>query len=287
MNTSKKIEKLIMEAVPSLPPNQKKVAEFFLENMSLVALLPVKDIAKEAEVSQASIVRFAQLLGFSGFKELKDKISSSLKNQLSPTELYQYAASEKEKSPDTLKLVARNVINNINDTINSNHSAVFSEVVDKIIAARQIICLGLELSYQFSTLMTFQLRLYNYDARTLSLDFLRYQEQIAFMHPDDLLIAFSFSPYSRETVEAVAFAKSKGIDCIAFTDKKTAPIREFATHSIQIKTDNIMFSNSLGAIAVVINAIIAELNFRDKERTLNALKVIEDNIKDNRYFINQ
>jgi len=48
-----------------------------------------------------------------------------------------------------------------------------------------------------------------------------------------------------------------------------------------------MFSNSLGAIAVVINAIIAELNFRDKDRTLKALKIIEENIKDNRYFINQ
>jgi DNA-binding MurR/RpiR family transcriptional regulator len=46
-----------------------------------------------------------------------------------------------------------------------------------------------------------------------------------------------------------------------------------------------MFSNSLGAVVTVINAIIIELNFRDKERTLNALKIIEENIKDERYFI--
>jgi hypothetical protein len=45
-----------------------------------------------------------------------------------------------------------------------------------------------------------------------------------------------------------------------------------------------MFNNSLGAVVTVMNAIIIELNFRDKERTLNALKIIENNSKDERYY---
>lgn len=285
METRKAIEHLILELVPSLPANQKKVADFLLENMELVALLPIKDVAKQAAVSEASIVRFAQLLGYKGYKELKDELSTTLKNRLSPIEHYQLAITEKQKTPDIFKLVAHNVITNINDTIKSIDLQVFSKVVDSIIVARRIYCLGMELSHQLSRLMTFLLRTYSYDAHYLSVDFLQYREQIAYMNAKDLLIAFSFSPYSRETVEAISFARERGIPSIAFTDKKTAPIREFATYCLQIKTDNIMFSNSLGAIVTVINAIITELNFRDKERTLNALKIIEENIKDERYFI--
>ena len=285
MKKRKAIESAILELVPSLAANQKKVADVFLDNIELVALLPIKDVAKQAAVSEASIVRFAQLLGYRGYKELKDELSTSLKNQLSPTEYYQLAITEKEKTPDIFKLVAHNVITNIDDTIKSIDFKTFSNAVDSIIAAQRINCLGIELSHHLSRLMTFLLRQYSYDARYLSTDFLKYREQIAYLTPKDLLIAFSFSPYSRETVEAIAFARERGIPSIAFTDKKTSPIREFATYCLQIKTDNIMFSNSLGAVVTVINAIIIELNFRDKERTLNALKIIEENIKDERYFI--
>lgn len=103
--------------------------------------------------------------------------------------------------------------------------------------------------------------------------------------PEGSVDRLQFSPYSRETVEGVAFARERGIPSIAFTDKKTAPIREFVTYCLQIKTDNIMFSNLLGAVVIVINAIITELNLRAKDRTLHALKIIEENIKDERCFI--
>ena len=107
------------------------------------------------------------------------------------------------------KLVAHNVITNIDDTIKSIDFKTFSNAVDSIIAAQRINCLGIELSHHLSRLMTFLLRKYSYDARYLSTDFLKYREQIAYLTPKDLLIAFSFSPYSRETVEAVAFAREK------------------------------------------------------------------------------
>ncbi len=285
MQKQQEIEGLIYQILPTLASNQKKVANFFLEHIDLVALLPIKDVAQRAHVSEASIVRFAQSLGFKGYKELKEDLSTALKNQLSPTQHYQFAVTEKGKNPDTLKLVADNVVKNIHDTVKSVDAKVFSQIVDSIIAARRIYCLGLEISAHLSQLMTFLLRQYSYDAQYLSLDYFRYQEQIAFLKKEDLLIAFSFSPYSRETVEAIELAKRLGIRSIAFTDKKIAPIRQHATHCIQIKTDNITFSNSLGAVMTVINAIINELNFRDEKRTLQALQIIEESIKDERYFM--
>jgi DNA-binding MurR/RpiR family transcriptional regulator len=286
MSIRKEIENLIYQKLPLLSSNQKKIADFFLEHIDLVALLPIKDIAQKVNVSEASIVRFGQLLGYKGYKELKQELSAALKNQLSPTQRYQHAISEKEKIPDTLKLASDSVIRNIHETIKSLDKDVFAQIVNRIISAQRIYCLGLEISAHLSQLMTFLLRLYSYDAQYFSMDFFRYQEQIGYLNKNDLLIAFSFSPYSRETIDALAMAKERGIKSIAFTDKKTSPIRSYATYCIQIKTDNIMFSNSLGAVVTVINAIINELNFKDQKRTLHALQIIEESIKDERYFIN-
>lgn len=279
------LETLILQKVPNLPSNQKRVAEYLLTHKNLVALLPIKALAAEANVSEASIVRFAQTLGFHGYKELKEKMSHDLKNQLSPTQKFQVASLEKSTTDDTLRLVARNVIDNIQGTLNAIEPETFSRIVDNIIQANKICCFGVELSSHLSRLFTFLLRLYTYDAQHLSLDFLHFRDQIALLSEKDLLIAFSFSPYSRETIEALQFAKNQNIPSIVFTDKKTAPAVEHATHCLTIKTDNILFSNSIGAVAVLINAIITELNFRDSERTLQALRRIETNIQDERYFI--
>ena len=285
VESKKIIEQKILDILPKLSTNQKRLADFFLEHLHVIPLLSIKDIAKSADVSQASIVRFAKMIGYSGFKELKESVSIVLKNNLSPTERYHFAISEKEKTPDILKLVTQNIINNINDTVESVNHTVFFDVVDSIIKANRIFCMGQELSFHLSRLLTFLLKLYGYDAQQFTSDFLRYQEQIAYLRRDDLIIVFSFYPYSRETVEAASYARENGLNVIAFTDKKTAPIREHAIHCIQIKTDNIMFSNSLGAITVILNAIVTELNLRDKERTLRALKIIEENINLDKYFI--
>jgi DNA-binding MurR/RpiR family transcriptional regulator len=280
----KTLENRIYSALPRMAPLQKKIANFFLEHMDMVALLQIQEVALKAGVSEASIVRFAKILGYRGYKELKETLSSSLKDQLSPTARFRMAVAEKERSPDVLKLASENVIINIHDTIKSIDPQVFTNVVDSIIAARRIYCLGLEISAHLAQLMTYLLRLYSYDAQYLSFDYFRYFEQIGHMQKEDLLIAFSFSPYSRETINALIFAKERSIKSIAFTDKKSAPARASATYCFQIKTDNIMFSNSLGAVVTVLNAIITELNLKDKERTLRALEIIETSIKDDNYL---
>jgi len=285
MPSRKKIEDLILKLTPRLAAHQKKVADFFIEHLDLVALLPIQEVARKAGVSEATIVRFAKLLGFKGYKELKEILSATLQDQLSPTAQFQKAVADQGPSTDLLTLSSRNVISNIQNTVQSIDPKMFDQVVDSIISAERIYCLGLEISSHLAQLMTFLLRLYSYDAQYISLDYFRYREQIAYMTSQDLLIAFSFSPYSRETVEALATAKERRIRSIAFTDKKIAPIRSFASYCLQIKTDNIMFSNSLGAVVTVINAIINELNFKDRERTLNALNIIEQSMKDKRYFV--
>jgi DNA-binding MurR/RpiR family transcriptional regulator len=285
MPVHREIEDRICRILPNLAGSQIKAADFFLEHMDLVALLPGKEIAKRAGISEATLVRFAQTLGFRGHKELKEKLSATLETRLSLTEQYRIAVAEKEKTPDTLKRAAQNGVSNIQDTIKSIDPRAFSNIVDAIISARRIYCLGLEISSHLAQLMTFFLRLYSYDAQYLSLDYFRYREQVAYLTDTDLLIAFSFSPYSRETIEALQQARERGLKSIAFTDKKIAPIHAYASFCIQIKTDNITFSNSLGAVVTVINAIIDELNFKDKKRTLRALQTIESSILDERYFI--
>ena len=104
------------------------------------------------------------------------------------------------------------------------------------------------------------------------------------MTPKDLLIVFSFPPYSRQTVEAAEQAKKQGSLVISFTDRQTAPVIEYSEHFLIAKTDNILFTNSLGAISVLMNAIVTELALTEESKTLEGLQKTERYLNDPRYY---
>ena len=54
MPRKEKIEERIYEIIPELPANQKKIAEYFLNNMQMLALLSIQSVAKQAGVSDES-----------------------------------------------------------------------------------------------------------------------------------------------------------------------------------------------------------------------------------------
>lgn len=59
-----------------LTKSQQQIARYLVENPGQVAFLSITELAKETGVSEATIVRYAKELGFSGFQELKERIRS-------------------------------------------------------------------------------------------------------------------------------------------------------------------------------------------------------------------
>ena len=89
----------------------------------------------------------------------------------------------------------------------------------------------------------------------------------------------------KPVIEVVAkFAYELEIPIISFTDKRTAPIIEFSTHSLIAKTDNVLFTNSLGAISVMMNALVTEMALTEEHKVIDGLQKLESFLKDSRYF---
>ena len=132
--------------------------------------------------------------------------------------------------------------------------------------------------------MAYQLKLYLKRSFAMSGDSLSFPEQIVLLTPKDLIIAFSFPPYSRQTVEAAQLAHQRKIPVVSFTDKKTAPIVQYSLHILIAKTDNILFTNSLGAISMLINALVTEIVLTEEKKVLRGLQTIDKYVNDPRYF---
>ncbi|MEW6226851.1 MAG: MurR/RpiR family transcriptional regulator [Bacillota bacterium] len=62
---------LIRGRYPALRPSERKVAEYILARPSEVALMSTVELGRAAGVSESTVVKFSQNLGFQGFTELK------------------------------------------------------------------------------------------------------------------------------------------------------------------------------------------------------------------------
>ena len=275
MDRYKKIKEKIKGKYDTLPRNQKKVADYFIDNFDRIPFLNVQEIARSTGTSVASVVRFAQSVGFEGFSKLRDAIAESFQNQINNKIIF--PLFEKHKADEDLLTEVANVdIANINNTLNLIERKTFDDIIKRILDAERVFTAGLGISYLLSEILAYQLSQVGIDSTVFKHTHTLFHEQILFMNKKDLLIVFSFPPYSKETIDAAQFAKEKNIDVIAVTNKYASPVTFCTKANLIVKSENMLFTNSFAAISVLINAIATACALKKKSRAKKILKETEE-----------
>ncbi len=260
------VQKIIMQKLSEYSKNQRLLANYILENIQTIPLLSVNDLASKSGVSSATVVRFSRVLGYQGYLEFRNHLMELLKERSFSAEKFKATISKKSELQNPLHQIAHQVVQNINLSLQQNDIKDFKHIVTHLREADNIYCMGLGISKYLSEIMAYQLKLYLKKSFAMSGDSLSFAEQIMLLTPRDLIIAFSFPPYSRQTVEAAQLAQKMNIPVVSFTDKKTAPIATYSVHVLIAKTDNILFTNSLGAISMLMNALVTEISSLQRKR---------------------
>ena len=266
MTRYKEIKEKIQSKFEELPKNQRKIANYFVDNFDKVSFLNVHDISLETGASVASVVRFAQRIGFSGYSELREAISDSLQNHLSNLELFPLYDKRKVEK-DILTSVANLDIKNINDTLSIIEREVFDSAINMVLQSKRVFTAGLGISYLLAEILAYQLNQVAVDASSFKNNYCPFLEQIPLLTKKDLLIMFSFPPYSKDTIEAAKIASEKKINLIAITNKEASPITLFSKVNLIVHSENMLFTNSFAAISVIINALATSIALKNKVRT--------------------
>ncbi len=275
MDRYKEIKEKIRSNYDSLPKNHRKIAEYFINNFDRIPFLNVQDLSKATGASVASIVRFAQRSGYKGFSELRESIADSLQKGLHNGEIFPLL--EKRKSEDNLLTEVANLdIKNISDTLNLIERKTFEYIIKRISGAKRIYTAGLGISYLLAEILAYQLTQVGIDSAVLKHTYALFEEQILFLNQNDLLIVFSFPPYSRETVHLASYAQERKIDVFSITNKHSSPITFYTKADLIVESKNMLFTNSFAAISVLINAIATSCAVKNKNRAKKILKESEE-----------
>jgi DNA-binding MurR/RpiR family transcriptional regulator len=268
------LQLLIQSAYPSLPENQRKVADVLLQRHREVPFLSVIDLEKLSGASKATVVRLAQNLGFSGYLELRERVRAGAQSQLSDAETLPLLSGESEE--ETLTAVARQDVMNINQTIAQIDREVFGRVVEMILHASHVYTIGLGVSSLLAKVLAYSLNQVAVRSTAFAHEHETFFEQIHQVCPSDVIVAFSFHPYSRETIDAARAFAVRGVPVVAVTDRVTSPLSFVSKAVLPIASQNLLFTNSLSAISVLINALATEVALHNQQRATDNLKATEE-----------
>jgi len=239
---------------------QKRIAEYILSNFDKAAFMTAVRLARFAEVSESTVVRFAMELGYDGYPEMRRALQDSMRGKLTSVQRIR-VAKDRLGSRDILTQVLSSDIEQIRQTMEETDVSDFAKAVDAIAEAKSIYILGLRSSSFLAKFMGFYFDLLFSNSRVISESpDSEVFEQIVRLSEGDLLIAISFPRYSRRTIKTMQYARSIGAKIIAITDGVASPLTELADISLCARSDMISFLDTLVAPLSLVNALVVAVS---------------------------
>lgn len=204
--------------------SQTKITKFFLNcsNLHQLSLMTIQELSKACNVSNSSVTRFIQALGYRTFKEFQIAVASSI-SSVSPVELA-YGISVEGNDDETLvKNVFQMNLLSIQNTMKLVHSETISQVVDAILNANNVFIVASGRSHIVGSY--FEQRLLRIGVFSHAICDPHQQLNIAVLSsPGDLVIGISESGRSRSVVNSLSLARERGIQCVSLTNTVDSPL---------------------------------------------------------------
>ena len=212
--------------------SDKKLADFLLSQPDRARHLSSQQLASEAGVSQSSVVKFAQKIGFKGFPALKLAISEALVSNPNPQSM---PVHNQIRGDDPMRLVGEKLIKEnvaaMHATLDVNTEEKLLESVAMLRAARRIILTGIGASGLVARNFSWKLMKIGINAVSEQ-DMHALLATVQAMSSDDLLLAISYSGERREINMAAGEALRVGCKILAITGFSPNALQQQATHCL-------------------------------------------------------
>ncbi|ARU89944.1 MurR/RpiR family transcriptional regulator [Pseudomonas sp. M30-35] len=260
----------ITDRFVELTATEKRIAQFILDDVQSAAALPIAEMARRTETSQASITRFARAIGCKDVRELKVKLAQSL------------AVGQRFilDVPDLegVQGIYETIINVLDINRHALDPLSLKKAVEWLSDARQILAIGMGGGSTICA-QEVQFRLFRLGLPVVSQsDGLLVRMMCSAVTPNDVVLALSLGGYTPEIIESAAMARQYGAKVIAITPEET-PLAANADLVLPliVRENDYIFkpSTSRYAMLAMVDVLATELAMANKSQTKDRLRRIK------------
>ncbi len=268
-----------------ITPKQKKLAAYILDNYKKAAFLNSTDLAKAANVSGSTVIRFAELLEYSGFPEMQSALHNIVQLELSALDMFSDPYEKEE--PNDLYNMFQQGVEHINKATKNISIEAFNESVQLINRQNKVLIVGHQISTSLAEYTTYSLgrirpnvfKLSNWNESAFNI--------LESLTIEDVAIIFAFPRFPYQTYKIAKFLHSKHIPIIYITENGINPISQFATISVPLRTKFAKYIDDLGPAMYLARALIITIANTHRAQTALQLEHFEHHVKHLEIFCKQ
>jgi DNA-binding MurR/RpiR family transcriptional regulator len=231
----------------------KRIADVILSDYKEVITMSISDIARKAETSETTIMRFLKEIGFDSYQLFKVSLAQEIVEQPSN------ALYEDIEEGDSINQIKQKIIHSttiaIEDIDKLNDEETIRHVVDSFERANKIFFFGVGASGAialdaFHKFLRLGLNVgYSSDSHLMSI-------MCSHAGENDLIFAVSHSGESREIIDAITLAKDKGAKIISMTSYQNSTLAKLSDITLLSSTRETKYRPDAMTSRIVQCAII-------------------------------
>ncbi|WP_226667718.1 MurR/RpiR family transcriptional regulator [Microbulbifer aggregans] len=208
--------------------HERRIADYLLDNADAVRSHSSKCLAERIGVSQSSVVKFSQKLGYRGYSDFKLSLTESVaRSAMLPKAIHGDISSDDDVNTVAQKLIERKNLA-LNETLLINSEEVLLEAVDKLSSAGRIVLAGVGASSLVARDLAFKLMKLGKSVIAES-DTHVQVANAATLGAGDLVLAISESGLTQDVIRVAETASAQGAEIISLTRYSRNPLTALAT----------------------------------------------------------
>jgi DNA-binding MurR/RpiR family transcriptional regulator len=256
--------------------SQKDVAQYIVDHLDEVAFATAEELARRANTSSSTVVRFSQALGFEGFPELQgsareeyrrrhqgDAAATGGRGVAAP--LFSLDQNEFETA-----LVADHV--NIEETARRVSRSEVESAIDAIVDSQRILIAGTDQMAFFASYLRHLLMLLDVRAETVASPSQEGLARLGRIDERTLVIGLSAGRPHPLVVRAMKLARHRKATTLAITDATLSEVAKLAQIQLYYSSDSPAFVRSHAALLSVIQSLAYGVYSRDADQYADRIK---------------
>lgn len=251
----------IGKQVNQMTKSQKKVANYLLFNMDKLLFFTADELAKAANVSTATVVRFARELDFEGYTDMQKAARLRFHDREEEPEDLPQSSPEEDSSEYLLEKSFRQDIQNLKRTFQDLSREDLERACTLLKTSRRVYLVGMRISRSMATYAYINWGMLRKGVHLIHNEGLDYAEELIEINSEDLIVAFWAPRYNRATYQMLSHEKRQKASVLLITNREFNLTMEEGDFDVILRCcmENSSYQSSFVAPVTLVNYLTRQL----------------------------
>lgn len=272
---NKTIVDLIQENASKMTIKQKILGSYVISNYRNVAFMNARDLARNTNVSESTVLRFVSYLGFQTFTDFQKNLRKTVQERITNLEtlnMYEIPSNERRGIVYDVFALEQSIIAK---TLGNINMLDFERAIDLLYSKKYVFLVGFGsddviVRYAAKFFRLFRDGVFELSTMSSDIDCTQYIEMSN--NDNSVALVYSAPRYYKNAIDVALDFKEKNVTIIAVTDNTISPLSQISDITFVTTMRYITVVDPLCSMMAMTHALLTGVVSKDPKRAIERTK---------------